>query len=244
MIKNRLCRLRRPGCAGNILGVAVVLISWGCVPRAAAQSALEFTSDDSFYVASAFNATAIQFLGPPPAPKMAMRLPPQPLVDLGGVSFDRVDAYSRIAARQTGLVRHFSFAVSNRVDMVGHVGVSWGGSRYYLPTGAGPFIDPITVNFTNRSLRGEVGIAYLLAQYANLQFRASTAIGGQVARVETSVRSALLDVHNTSIIRHGYLFVGAEILPVMHKRGARFNAGIRIYPGTAAILIAGLSFPL
>lgn len=87
-------------------------------------------------------------------------------------------------------------------------GGSFGSATYFLPEGARPFIDPITVKVSSFSADLQLGVE------ASVRAVDLSAGGGiSLTHAQTSIRSALLNVRDSTTFKTPFLFTNASWSP-------------------------------
>ncbi len=98
-----------------------------------------------------------------------------------------------------------------RIAVVGDVAVSTGRGTYDLPDGTEVWTDPAVVKVSSRALNASIGLAHTTHHGKGITSEFSTGVGMGIARTETSITSALLDISERSTDGSEYVFVGGTL---------------------------------
>jgi hypothetical protein len=232
----------------------VLILPAGCggCPATTCKVALTAGGDGMAHVAPALEATAAQFLGSgsaDPGGGMAEGGPGGlPRLPLGRdtLSADSDTAHRRLSDRRLGLRVEAGAPLSRHLAAFAAMSIAAGQSRHLLPQGLGPLADPMRIGFDRISVTPEMGVRWTrpLPDVAGgkTDLTLTLSAGQEISRVRTTVRSALLDVRNDSMVRQGFVSLGAGLGLSAAAGGPRIEAiaEARLMEGGARLVQGGL----
>lgn len=204
------------------------------------------TTDDGL-VPAALGATADQFIGAPAA------RPTKPgggathaswlRLDRDTLSPDSDTPHRRTVSQRVALRSEARLPLGHGFEGVGALTASASRSRYALPKGLGVLADPTQIGFDAVALDPSLGLNWAHPLMPGARAHLGLAVGQEVARVRTTVRSSLLDVTNLSTQRQGYVEVAAGLELAPPRPGAialDFVVVGRRYDGDAVVVSSQL----
>lgn len=204
--------------------LVVAFLPGGCGPCAQVQcsGSLSLGNSPDGQIPGALEATADQFLGEGIA---APKTEPEPeragTIRLGRdtLSPDSDTPHEKTLSRRIAWRNEVSTELLPEVRGVASLTTAVAQSRYHLPEGLGVLADPTEIGFTAISVDPALGLVWTprLDLPEGAQLQVGVAAGREVARMRTTVRSALLDVTNYSTQTQGYVELGLGLaLPPPH----------------------------
>lgn len=214
-------------CYRLALSVVIVAVAAGCSPCMTGQcrTSMSLGSSADGQVPGALEATADQFLGEPhlrpdPVPAASSARTGTIRLSRDTLSPDSDTPHHKSLGRQLSLRNEVSTELAPGLRGVASLTAGLAQSRYHLPDGLGVLADPTTIGFSSVSVDPALGLVWTpgLDLPSGGQLHLGIAAGREVARIRTTVRSALLDVTNYSTQSQGYVEFGLGLeLPPPHQ---------------------------
>jgi len=223
-----------------IIGLITGLLA-GCSPASGplkTSLSLGIGQADAYYISPALEATAAQFFGPSTGNGGLVD------IDKDTLSSSSSTPYRKTHTYQLRLTGQAELPLGTYLSLTGGLTLAKGRSRYLLPKGAGVLSDPITIRFDTTTAEVETGLAWQFNKIGRLATKLELGGGASFGRTRTAINSALLNVHNTSSSRAGFIYTGIGLrlgkLRAKHP-SLNLNTRVKYYPSLGVSMQTGLS---